>query len=104
MTGLPERNKPEFDKVAAELREAGYIVISPVEIDPGEPDNGYDDKYYIALKLAIKSMLECDTVVVLDNWESSNGARLEAILAGQLRMPIIEVKDILWTIRHSAGC
>jgi hypothetical protein len=36
MSGLPEYNHPEFRRVTALLRDQGYNILSPVEIDSPE--------------------------------------------------------------------
>ena len=33
MTGIPQYNFPEFDRVATLLRAMGYDVVSPAELD-----------------------------------------------------------------------
>jgi len=40
------------------------------------------------MKVALKLMLECDAVYMLDGWAASKGANLERYVASQLGLPI----------------
>jgi hypothetical protein len=85
MTGLPELNYPAFHSATSCLRTLGYRVESPATIPP--PDSPIEDsgllwRYYMGL--AIPMLLRCDTIVLLDDWEKSRGARLEATIARSL--------------------
>lgn len=90
MTGLPEFNYPRFNKVAKRLRNAGYKVYNPAEITG---DDGWSWEDY--MKNALKMMLECDLVIVLESYESSRGANIEINLAKELGMCIITEKGII---------
>jgi hypothetical protein len=37
MTGIAQFNFPAFDAAAAELRDQGYEIISPAELDDPQP-------------------------------------------------------------------
>jgi len=58
MTGLPQFNFPEFDRVAASLRSDGLNIISPAELDDSEtrdaalssPDGSPEDDSYLDLR------------------------------------------------------
>lgn len=83
MTAYPEWNYPAFGSAAAKLRAAGYTVTNPAE--SGE-DTSLPWEYH--LKIALRSLLDCDGVATLSHWEDSKGARLEVQVAHQLGMPI----------------
>ena len=72
MTGIPEYNRPEFNRVAQELEAKGYDVINPASLPDGFE---YVDYIFIA-KISI---LKCDAMYLLKNWEDSEGAKIEII-------------------------
>lgn len=85
MTGLPNFNFDEFQRVATILRSEGYIVASPHESD-GSTDKSWE--YYMCL--AVAQLVTCDTVILLPGWRLSRGAQLECMLAEQLSIPTLE--------------
>jgi hypothetical protein len=95
MTGYPQFNFPAFTAAAAVLREYGYEIISPAELDSNavkvEALNSTDGKLHngkIAgetwgeiLARDVKIVADSvDGLVFLPGWESSRGARLEAFV------------------------
>lgn len=90
MTGLPNYNFDEFNRVAELLRFEGYNVVNPADhgVIPG-----WEWKDY--LKLDIKDMLGCNIVATLEGWEESRGARLEVHIAEQLHMKVVPFKQLL---------
>jgi nucleoside 2-deoxyribosyltransferase len=85
MTGLPDFNRPAFDRAAETLRSKGYEVWSPAEAF--DRNVIMPRSYY--MKEDIKALLECDTVMMLPDWESSRGARLEFEIAKELELPVL---------------
>lgn len=85
MTGIDQSNFPMFDSVAGQLRELGFSIVSPAELDSPE-----DRASALANKRSTKSwgdFLSRDVKIVADQvqgiiflpgWEKSRGARLEA--------------------------
>jgi hypothetical protein len=86
MTGFPNYNHELFDRVAAEFRQVGFSVCSPAEFFDG--DITKERKEY--MRESIKYLLEADTVVLLPGWGDSKGARLEAAIATELDLSIVE--------------
>lgn len=86
MTGIPEFNYPLFNEVAAELRANGVEVHNPAENDCGS----FGKPWEFYMRLALKQLLECDSVCLLPGWQNSRGARIEESLARELDM------DVLW--------
>jgi nucleoside 2-deoxyribosyltransferase len=79
MTGLPELNFPLFHRVAKHLRECGFCVINPAEI------NADPTKHWAAcMRDDIKHLMTCDGIAMLPGWEASKGASLELHIATQL--------------------
>jgi hypothetical protein len=83
MTGIPEFNYPAFNAAAAQLRERGYTVINPAELDH-KSDASWEDY----LRVDIAAMLPCDNIYMLKDWERSRGAKLEHTIARQLGMAV----------------
>jgi len=96
MTGKPQFNFPAFDRAATKLREHGYSIVSPAELDDedtrkaalasadGAPGTGSHSGQTWADFLARDVKLiadKVDGIVLLDGWEKSKGARLECFVA-----------------------
>jgi uncharacterized protein DUF4406 len=95
MSGVPQFNIPAFDAAAADLRQRGYFVVSPAELDDpaireeclqspdGAPtlktSNGATWGTFLARDVIIVAD-KVDGVVLLDGWLKSRGARLEAFV------------------------
>lgn len=95
MTHLPFYNWPAFHEAAATLRERGYPVISPAELDvvrgieppaDGAPPPG--DQLDGLLAEDIRHVTNCDLVVCLPGWEDSGGATFEVAVAVRLGKPV----------------
>jgi hypothetical protein len=84
MTGIKDHNYPAFYAAAANLRELGYSVVNPAELDEGNQTREWE--YYLRRDLAF--VIRAEQVVVLPGWEKSKGARLEAHLAQALGTPV----------------
>jgi hypothetical protein len=90
MSGIPKFNFPAFYEAGKVLREAGYDVVSPAELDDSEhsgeamasPDGSPGSSSTTWGEcLARDVRIIADTVggvVFLPDWEGSRGARLEA--------------------------
>jgi len=103
MSGIPQFNYPEFHRVAKELRDAGYNIISPVEEDSPElqatlmasKDGLVNGVQHVDTKAKVEGETwgdilardvqtifnRCDGVVVMKDWGKSRGARLEVFVA-----------------------
>lgn len=83
MTGKPDNNYPEFNRVAKALRECGYDVENPAE----------NPTWHDWTRVAIPQMLKCDGVALLLGWSASRGANLERNLAVGIGMPCRQWED-----------
>jgi len=104
MTGIPQFNIPAFDRQAKRLRDSGYEVVSPTELDSpemraaayasldGKPDlNGglVGQSWGEVLGRDVIVVADrVDGVVVLPGWAKSRGARLEVFVALLCKKPI----------------
>ena len=104
MTGIPQFNFPAFDAAAADLRQMGYFVVSPAEMDNEEtramamasPDGAqgsgsskgetWGDFLARDVKLVAD---EVDAIAVLPGWDKSRGARLETFVAFLCGKPVV---------------
>ena len=96
MQGIPQFNFPAFFEAAAALRDMGFTIVSPAEIDNADdhgaalqsPDGDPNNRAHMNNKtwgdfLArdVKIVAdEVDGLVMMPNWERSKGARLEAFV------------------------
>jgi hypothetical protein len=87
MTGVPEFNYPAFNKAAADLRAAGYEVVSPAELDNG--DTSKPREYY--LRRDFQEVLKADGIALLPGWENSRGAKAEVTMGYELNLLIAPV-------------
>ena len=81
MTGLPDYNRPAFFAAAEELAANGDTPLNPAIL----PD-GLSQADYMAICIAM--LQRADSIVMLDNWERSEGARAELSLAQKLGLRI----------------
>jgi hypothetical protein len=96
MTGHPQFNYPLFDSVATKLRGMGFDIVSPAELDDpsirkvalASKDGAFDPEAFSGgtwadfLARDVKLIADdVDGVILLPEWETSRGARLEAFVA-----------------------
>ena len=90
MSGRPELNFHAFHAAAKTLRDKGLSVTNPAEIKPeGEPS------WSACMRADLKAMLDCCTVALLPGWEDSKGANIEAMLALNLEMRVVELETLM---------
>jgi hypothetical protein len=86
MTGKDDWNHSEFHRVAAEFRLAGFEVCNPAEFFDGDTERSRSEY----MREAFKYLLEADTIVLLPDWQESEGSRIEAAVAKELDLIIVE--------------
>lgn len=89
MTGLPALNFPSFKRNADRLRMAGFRVSSPHELHIPQ-----DMPWADCMCHAIKMMMDCEIIFMLNGWSSSKGANIEFELAKQLGFGVIYEDDL----------
>lgn len=93
ISGLdPEEAKYNFNAAKDRLVQMGYKPVSPYG------KGSYRWTWEENMRVALKSLLECDGIYMLDNWRHSRGAIIELDLAIALDMEIIyqENERVTW--------
>jgi hypothetical protein len=90
MTGIENFNHEEFDLNAAFLREDGWDVFSPAEMDR---ELGIDlshpiteEQYQTLMRNDYRALTQCSAIAFLPGWEGSRGAKLESDFANVLKL------------------
>lgn len=81
------RYRQNFATTAEHLRSLGCSVENPLEQPEGVDTSHYSWSDW--MRLTIGRLMLCDTIVLLPDWEKSKGARLEAMIAGELGMSFV---------------
>ena len=95
MTGYDDFNKACFNQEAKRLRDLGFVVINPAEMDHTD-DLDYGKEYWGLLKRDIIQMITADALVLIPGAISSNsnGVLVEVQIASHLNVPILESQYI----------
>ncbi len=95
ITGVFDGNKAEFNKAAETLMNLGFDVVNPrlIPIPEGTTFDS-EDFWNVMMKESLKSMMECNSIVLLEGWGSSVGAVVERDLAITLDWPIVDLENI----------
>jgi len=96
MAGLPDHNFPAFHKWAKALREAGYEVINPAEINADHDGKTWED----CLRNDVKELCGCDAIALMPGWEKSKGENLELHIAHRLGLEVIHLPVEFDMIAH----
>lgn len=76
----------DFRRIEKILMEQGHTPLNPVK------HLGFEYKEYI--DMGLNELMRCDAILLLDNWESSIGARLEKHYAETVGMDILFESNI----------
>lgn len=105
MTGYPQDNFPAFEAAAAALRQRGYDVVSPAEMDsPDElavlhDQENYGPQYqeFLDRDLALirDPAVGIEALVLLPGFADSNGARREMAAAMARGLGLLLLEDVL---------
>lgn len=90
MTGIENFNYPAFNAVAEQLRTQGYEVENPADHGIVEGAVWADYMAYDLTRLGL-----CGMIALLPNWERSQGARLEVLIAERLGMTVVNAHDLV---------
>lgn len=102
MTGYPRWNFDAFAEATAQLRAAGYEVVSPAEedlkrgFDPDAPVEDFSlEDLREAMRRDVAHLFEVDAVALLPGWLNSRGALAESYLADALHLVNAEIDHFL---------
>ena len=88
MTGIPQKNFLAFYIAARDLRQAGYGVINPWELDTADKKDTWSE----CLRRDIRALMDCTAIATLPGWQKSKGAKFEIYIAQQLKWPVHTVE------------
>jgi nucleoside 2-deoxyribosyltransferase len=97
MRGYEDYNIPAFEKAASKLRNQGYEVIVPHEIDVAknrDPRVVGDVPLRVYMADDLPEVCKSDLVVMLPGWHMSQGARLERLVASEVGIPVKELEEL----------
>jgi hypothetical protein len=87
MSGYKDYNRPAFDVVAAELMGYGFDVWTPSSLNES---NVVPWTWENAVKRCIRELLDRDALIMIPDWQTSQGARLEHFVAESLKIQCFE--------------
>ena len=88
----PEEVALKFRSAEGAIRKMGHEPVSP--LNNGLPDDASWEDHMAA---DIAMLLRCQAIYLLDDWNTSRGARIEAEIAIECKMEILYQKsDIAW--------
>jgi hypothetical protein len=111
MTNIPALNFPLFHAEAARLRALGYDIVNPAEINGGADElvacaamTGQQMKAHWSkcMRNDIRELMTVDGIATLPGWEKSKGANLEVFIARELRMPVWNAEDLVYSLEREA--
>jgi len=86
MTGFPDFNFPVFDAKEDLLWECGFIPVNPAN----NFNRSKTRERWEYLKQDLINLLQCDYILFLPGFERSAGALLEALVARECNIPVLE--------------
>lgn len=116
MTGILDFNYPEFNEVADNLRECGYTVLNPADVDAihkrerqsgfarhacNTCDDGLKHEWPWYMKRTLRMMLDADGIALLRGWSQSRGAKIEAFVGKAVGMDVMPWQN--WVLRMKEG-
>jgi len=84
MTGYPSYNYPYFEAVAAAFEQKGIEHTSPHRVEVAAED----PTWHHYMRANVKSIMDCEGLVLLRGWPESSGARMELEICLTLEMPV----------------
>lgn len=95
MSGLPDYNYPAFNRAADALALAGHEPLNPTDSEMENPTPGTPQPWDWYMRHALRMVLEADAIALLDGWNASRGANLEARVGLDLGIPVRPIGDYL---------
>ncbi|MDR0710347.1 MAG: DUF4406 domain-containing protein [Spirochaetaceae bacterium] len=89
-----DQYRTKFLDAENKLYEAGVHPVNPAVCVTSALD------WNRAMRQAIGFMLQCDGVALLDDWINSQGAKIEAALAGDVGIPVKSIHEWVKAMPH----
>lgn len=85
ITGLSLSQATEkFEQLEQMINASGHVTVNPMKVLPFHPDHDWK-KYMVA---DIEALMECDAIMMMDNWTDSKGAKIEHAIAERLGLKL----------------
>lgn len=84
ISGQREEAEKLFSFIEGNIKLAGHVPVNPFKLHGGKKNTWEQN-----LKEDIAELIWCDAIYLLPGWKSSRGARLEAHIAQELRLKIM---------------
>jgi hypothetical protein len=85
--GKEHGNREAFQVAAVRIRALGHEPITPFGVEDEDPQD--DAGCAQCMRCDLRAELECDAIYLLEEWESSSGARVEFMVAQACGLLII---------------
>jgi len=79
----PELVEKAFNWTEEQLIKQGYDVVNPLKLP-----HHHDGSWINYMREDIPHMINCDAIVMIDDWKTSNGAQLELDVAQRLGLKV----------------
>lgn len=87
MTGKPDWGRAAFNAAEEKYRRLGYKVLNPAILPTDLRPEAY-------MPICLAMLREADMIVMLEGWENSQGARMEAMYAAYRKINSIFDKEV----------
>lgn len=95
MTGFVDFNRESFVSATRLVRDRGHTAVSPVELNTDEYGYFPSRDWQGAMRVDIAALMKCDIILLLEGWENSKGATLEHIIATQVGIMAVPIRNFL---------
>ena len=88
----------KFRSAQLRLEFRGFIAVNPIEVV-----NDWQTPWRPAMQKCIAALMDCDAILLLPDWQDSQGAKLEAKIAEAFQLHIfhsIEELQALNIVKH----
>lgn len=94
ISGIPGGNREAFLAAELVLQASGYDVVNPQKLVPRMLGEENEEDWAGCMRLAIRLLLDCDQIYLLDGWFRSRGAQVEHGVAVALGMHIVTQQEL----------
>lgn len=92
ITGMDDLNRKEFEKYKDIVNKSGHRAINPHDLTKHLDTSKWSWEDFMTVDLPF--LLLSSTIICLDGWQSSKGARLEIATAYFMKKEILLAKDM----------